>query len=60
MGSKSVGICTGCGKEFNLRGLPNHQKKCLRKTGRLQQDLEFEASRQAQYPVIPSESQPFT
>ena len=41
-----LGTCLGYGKEFNLRGLPNHQKKCLRTTGRHQQDLEFKANRE--------------
>ena len=56
MASNNIGTCPGCCKEFNLRGLPNHQKKCLRTTGRRQQDLEFEANRQAQCAVVPSES----
>lgn len=58
MASNNKGTCPGCRKEFNLRGLPNHLKKCLRTTGRRQQDLEFEANREAPYAVVPSESQP--
>jgi len=54
MASRNTGICLGCNKEFNLRGLPNHQKKCTRTASRRQQDLEFEANRQVPETIVPT------
>lgn len=48
MAPQRMKTCSGCGQDFTLHGLPNHERKCLPKAARRQQDQEFEGSRQAQ------------